>query len=472
VNAALAAVTFDSAADYNGSTSVAVAISDGANGPQGSNPGGTVSITVTAVNDAPSVSGPVTLPAMDENTTRTITQADLLAGVTDVDGPTLQAINLAIDVGGGTLHDNGDGTWDYTPDTEDDTSVSFTYAVTDSVAPPVATSASLDILPVTTTIPVTPGTTGDDEFTATGAAERFEAGTGIDTINFNFALVDATVTWSGNQVFIDGPSTHTELVGFERFVFTDGTVNNNDGNPLVDDLFYYSQNHDVWNAHVDADQHYAMTGWHEGRDPSAFFSTSFYLSLNQDVKAAGINPLAHFDQAGWKEGRALSTAFDGAKYLAANPDVAAAQVNPLAHFLSHGAQEGRQPFALTQWLGPDGFDYVYYLQQNPDVAAAGVDPLQHFRTVGWTEGRDPNALFDTSGYLAEYTDVAAAGINPFDHYNGWGWLEGRDPSVGFDTTAYLAANPDVDAANVNPLNHYLRSGQFEGRSPQADGIWG
>ena len=39
-------------------------------------------------------------------------------------------------------------------------------------------------------------------------------------------------------------------------MFTDGTVNNNDGNPLVDDLFYYSRNHDVWNAHVDADQHY------------------------------------------------------------------------------------------------------------------------------------------------------------------------------------------------------------------------
>ena len=46
------------------------------------------------------------------------------------------------------------------------------------------------------------------------------------------------------------------LTGFEMFVFTDGTVNNNDGDPLVDDLFYYSQYHDVWNAHVDADAHY------------------------------------------------------------------------------------------------------------------------------------------------------------------------------------------------------------------------
>ena len=56
-------------------------------------------------------------------------------------------------------------------------------------------------------------------------------------------------------------------------MFTDGTVDNNDGDPLVDDLFYYSQNHDVWNAHVDADAHYHTFGWHEGRDPNAFFST-------------------------------------------------------------------------------------------------------------------------------------------------------------------------------------------------------
>jgi hypothetical protein len=468
-------IEFTPDANFNGTASFGYTIQDDGttNGVNNfKTDGGSVSFTVTSVNDAPSVPGPVTLAAIDENSTRTITQAHLLAGVTDPDGPTLQAINLAIDVGGGTLIDNGDGTWDYTPDTDDDTSVSFTYAVTDSVAPAVAASATLDILPVTGALPVTPGTPGNDEFTASGSAERFEAGTGIDTINFGFRLVDATITWSGNQVFVDGPLSHTELVGFERFVFTDGTVNNADGNPLVDDLFYYARSHDVWNAHADADQHYALAGWHEGRDPSAFFSTSFYLSINQDVKAAGINPLTHFDQAGWKEGRAPSMAFDDAKYLAANPDIAAARIDPLAHFLASGAQEGRQPFALTQLLTADGFDYVYYLQQNPDVAAAQVDPLWHFRTVGWTEGRDPNALFDTGGYLATYTDVAAAHINPFDHYNGQGWLESRDPSVGFDTTAYLAANPDVHAAHVNPLSHYLHSGQYEGRLPQADGIWG
>ena len=73
-------------------------------------------------------------------------------------------------------------------------------------------------------------------------------------------------------MIVDGPDgSHTVLTGFNTYVFTDGTVNENDGDPLVDDLFYYSHNHDVWNAHVDADQHYHQYGWHEGRDPNAFF---------------------------------------------------------------------------------------------------------------------------------------------------------------------------------------------------------
>ena len=186
---------------------------------------------------------------------------------------------------------------------------------------------------------------------------------------------------------------------------------------LVDDLFYYSHYPDVWNAHVDADQHYHQYGWHEGRDPNSFFSTSFYLSLNQDVKNAGVDPLVHFDQYGWHEGRQPSAAFDDAAYLAANPDVAAAHVDPLAHFLQYGESEGRQATALTSLIGPHGFDYVFYLQHNPDVQAAEVDPFQHYETFGWHEGRDPNALFDTNGYLAANPDVANAHINPLDHYD-------------------------------------------------------
>ena len=139
---------------------------------------------------------------------------------------------------------------------------------------------------------VTTGTPGNDSLAAPSGRSSFNGGGGIDMIWFNFKLTDTTVTYSGNRVIVDGPSgSHTELTGFEKYVFTNGTVDNNDANPLVDDLSYYARNHDVWNAHIEAEDHYNANGWHEGRDPNAFFDTSWYLATNPDVRASGVNPL-------------------------------------------------------------------------------------------------------------------------------------------------------------------------------------
>ena len=133
----------------------------------------------------------------------------------------------------------------------------------------------------------------------------------------------------------------------------------------------------MWNAHVDADAHYHREGWHEGRDPNAFFSTSTYLSINPDVKAAGVDPLIHFHQFGWSEGRAPSINFDDAAYLAANPDVKAAHIDPLTHFLQYGAQEGRQPTrSIICWR--QRLRLRYYLQHNPMLRRIS-DPVPALR---------------------------------------------------------------------------------------------
>ena len=53
-------------------------------------------LDITPVNDAPTTT-PVTLAAIAEDSgARLITQAELLANATDVDGPALTAVNLAI----------------------------------------------------------------------------------------------------------------------------------------------------------------------------------------------------------------------------------------------------------------------------------------------------------------------------------------------------------------------------------------
>ena len=104
---------------------------------------------ITGVNDAPVVSGPITLTAIVEDSgPRVITQAELLGNASDVDGPSLTAINLQIASGGGTLTNNNDGTWTYHPAPNGDTTVTISYSVTDRIAAPVVTTASLDITAV------------------------------------------------------------------------------------------------------------------------------------------------------------------------------------------------------------------------------------------------------------------------------------------------------------------------------------
>lgn len=447
------------AAGFFGSDSVGYTAQD----PFGNQVSAMLQLTVSAVNDPGSAQDDTAATAA--NTTLVVAAAQgVLANDSDPDGLSVITGTVATSQGG-TIQFAADGSYTYTPTSFFAGSDSVGYTAQDSFGSQV--SATLRI-----NVSTAQGTGGADSFTPPSGNSSFDAGAGVDTVTFGFRLVDATITWSGNHVTIDGPSSHTVLSGFERYVFTDGTVDNNDGNPLVDDLFYFARNHDVWNAHTDADQHYNTFGWHENRDPATFFSTLTYLSANPDVKAAGANPLTHFDTFGWHEGRVPSINFDPAQYLAANPDVAAANADPLLHFLISGAAEGRQPFAPAALSGPTGFDYAFYLAHNPDVAAAGVDPLLHFQIFGWKEGRDPNALFNTTAYLATYADVAAAGVNPLDHFDAFGWKEGRDPSVDFDTPSYLAAYPDVAAAGVNPLAHFLQFGIHEGRSPFADGVWG
>jgi hypothetical protein len=254
--------------------------------------------------------------------------------------------DLHIEAGQGTLVANGNQTWTYTPKINDNAEVNFAFTVSDGQASANG-QAKLDIIPSQAAPEI--GTPGDDTFTAGKPNSAYNGDGGVDTIIFDFKLTDATITFADNQVTIDGPASRTILIGFEVFKFADGTVNTNDGNPLVDDLFYYSQYHDVWNAHADADAHYAAYGWKEGRDPNAFFNTKGYLDTYGDVKAASVNPLTHYDVFGWKEGRDPSPQFDTHGYLAANPDVNAAGIDPLAHFLLYGEQEQRHAVNDGVW---------------------------------------------------------------------------------------------------------------------------
>jgi VCBS repeat-containing protein len=135
--------TYNPNANFNGSDSFSYTISDG----QGGTNTYTVTVSAAPVNDAPTTSVVTLSPIAEDSGPRLITQSELLANAADVDSASLTATGLIIASGAGSLVDNGNGTWTYTPALHDDTAVSFSYTVSDgSLTAPG--SASLDITPV------------------------------------------------------------------------------------------------------------------------------------------------------------------------------------------------------------------------------------------------------------------------------------------------------------------------------------
>ena len=164
----------------------------------------------TVVNHAPVVAGVVTLSAIAEDSgARLITQAQLLGNVTDLDGPSLTVANLAIAAGSGTLGDNHNGTWSYTPALNDDTSVSFSYQVTDGTTS-VADSATLDITPVNdapvNTVPASWNATGGTNVAISGVAVSDVDATALTTV---LHVDHGTLTVAAGNAAVSGNGTGT-----------------------------------------------------------------------------------------------------------------------------------------------------------------------------------------------------------------------------------------------------------------------
>ena len=98
-------------------------------------------------NDAPVLSGAVAVLANGlEDTSQLISAVDLLQGYTDANGDTLAVSNLAADHG--TLANNGDGTWTFTPAANYNGAVTLTYNVTDGNGGAVAASLAFNLAAV------------------------------------------------------------------------------------------------------------------------------------------------------------------------------------------------------------------------------------------------------------------------------------------------------------------------------------
>ena len=91
--------------------------------------GVTQSYTLAAVNDAPTGTPTAVLAAGTEDTSYTVSAADLLAGFADVEGDPLAVANLA--ASNGSVVDNLNGTFTVTPTLNFNGPVTLTYDVLD-----------------------------------------------------------------------------------------------------------------------------------------------------------------------------------------------------------------------------------------------------------------------------------------------------------------------------------------------------
>jgi hypothetical protein len=100
-------------------------------------------VAFTNVNDPPSAV-PVTLAPGTEDATYIIHASDLLAGATDPDSPLRSITAVSVASGGGSVVDNHDGTFTYTPAPGYAGPVSFNYTVSDG-ALTASSTASLTL---------------------------------------------------------------------------------------------------------------------------------------------------------------------------------------------------------------------------------------------------------------------------------------------------------------------------------------
>jgi hypothetical protein len=133
-------LSYQPAANYSGADSLTFSASDG----EFDSNAATVSITVQAVNDAPSATGEAY--SLQAGGTLTISAPGVLANDSDIDSATLTAV-LVSGVGQGSLNLSANGSFTYTPPSGFSGSDSFTYRVSDGQATSGIATVSLTVSP-------------------------------------------------------------------------------------------------------------------------------------------------------------------------------------------------------------------------------------------------------------------------------------------------------------------------------------
>src|SRR5262249_9407695 len=186
-------------------------------------------LKVAAVKDAPGLTGAqAALAEGTEDTAYTINASDLLAGFTDVDGDKLSVSGLTAEHG--SLHDNGNDTWTFTPDANYNGPVSLSYNVIDGhggSGPPTqdlslaAVNDAPTAVVLSNTVTSTPENGGSIKV-ADIAMTDIDSGTNVLSLSgadaASFSIVDGV---GGKELHFNGGANFEAKAGYDVVVNVD-----------------------------------------------------------------------------------------------------------------------------------------------------------------------------------------------------------------------------------------------------------
>ncbi len=205
--------TYTPDANFNGSDSFTYTVDDG----NGNLDTATVNVTVSAVND-----GPVAVnDAVTTSEDSAITTGNVLANDTDVEGDALSITGFS-QGSNGTVADNGDGTFTYTPNANYSGDDSFTYTVDDGNGGTNTATVDVTIAPVQDA-PITVDdvvTTDENTAVITGNVMANDSDPDGDALTITGFTQGAngTVVDNGDGTFTYSPNANSS--GDDSFTYT------------------------------------------------------------------------------------------------------------------------------------------------------------------------------------------------------------------------------------------------------------
>ncbi len=188
-------------------------------------------IGILPIDDAP-VAADVILGSTPEDTAVTFSLTQLLAASHDAEGDPLDVVSLAVDSAFGTITDNGDDTWTFTPRQDlSDVQASLAFTLSDELGNQASARAFINILPVND-VPVVAdvdlGDTNEDTAMTFSSAQLLANASDVDGDDLSIAAVIADPSQGTITDNRDGTWTFTplhDLSGFKAnlaFTVTDG----------------------------------------------------------------------------------------------------------------------------------------------------------------------------------------------------------------------------------------------------------